>query len=414
MNSYAPGTNSFSMSGTIIINQTPIVGGTNGYVLYDNNGVVGLEAGGGGGLTVGTTTITSGTSGYLLYDNAGILGEIPSTVLIPAPSNLTWYVATTGSDSNPGTALLPFLSIQHAVIVAAGYDWQFLYFPTINVADGTYTVSLSFLYLPPLVHLPAVTFGQIIGNTTTPSNVVVHNTQVGGDLFYSFGEGALWYVNGFQTDCTAVAFSADYSGGILVGNLIFADSASSGNMVPYQCLQGGFFQDDGSTFALTASTISAFAIGNNYGTMVLSGAYTLPAALAITNAFFSSTSWTSIGFEGTFTSTMATGAGTLINTESQVIFPGAPSTVPGGSIQIDPTSAFQDSTLTNSFARYFATQEAGPPTAAADLNPGAWGVFKDNTQAAGLGITIKYNDAGTLYNVGASGGGGGGPPLIIF
>jgi hypothetical protein len=54
-------------------------------------------------------------------------------------SFLTYYVATTGSDSNPGTLAAPWLTLQHAVdVIQNGY---FLngYSVTINVAAGTYS-----------------------------------------------------------------------------------------------------------------------------------------------------------------------------------------------------------------------------------------------------------------------------------
>ena len=47
-----------------------------------------------------------------------------------------WYVATTGLDTNEGTALSPFLTIQHTVDTAGSSD-------TINVAAGTYGGTLN-------------------------------------------------------------------------------------------------------------------------------------------------------------------------------------------------------------------------------------------------------------------------------
>ena len=51
-----------------------------------------INPGGGssGGLTVGTTTITDGTPGYILYDNNGVLGE----KALPASLTLTDGVHT--------------------------------------------------------------------------------------------------------------------------------------------------------------------------------------------------------------------------------------------------------------------------------------------------------------------------------
>jgi hypothetical protein len=51
-----------------------------------------------------------------------------------AGSNLAFYAATTGDDNNPGTAALPFRTIQKLIYAATGYDYQSLYYPTMNVA----------------------------------------------------------------------------------------------------------------------------------------------------------------------------------------------------------------------------------------------------------------------------------------
>lgn len=67
---YPPGTNT-NPDGTLVIDQTLIVGGTTGYFLYDNNGVVGEQPVGGSVSSVtfvidgGGNTITTGTKGYL-------------------------------------------------------------------------------------------------------------------------------------------------------------------------------------------------------------------------------------------------------------------------------------------------------------------------------------------------------------
>src|SRR4051812_22069911 len=43
----------------------------------------------------------------------------------------SWFVATTGADTNPGTISLPFRTIQHGADVAQAGD-------TVNVRAGTY------------------------------------------------------------------------------------------------------------------------------------------------------------------------------------------------------------------------------------------------------------------------------------
>ena len=119
----------------------------------------------------------------------------------PANSNLDFYVATTGSDSNPGTALLPFATIQHAVHVAQQYDYQLLYFPTIHVAAGSYTENVQ---LPSLVSVNSISqpfhppnSGFIVGDTTTPTNVVL-NSGSGGICFTGVGDAYNYWMKSAQ------------------------------------------------------------------------------------------------------------------------------------------------------------------------------------------------------------------------
>ena len=74
----------------------------------------------------GTVTVTARSQ----YDtNYSASAQV--TIIPPVSSGLNYYVSTSGSDTNPGTAASPFRSIQHAAdVVKPGY--------TVHVAPGTY------------------------------------------------------------------------------------------------------------------------------------------------------------------------------------------------------------------------------------------------------------------------------------
>jgi hypothetical protein len=62
-----------SMGGTSYIDNETII--NSAYDPVTRRLLVDLSGGGGTSLVVGTTTVTGGTSGYVLYDNGGVLGE---------------------------------------------------------------------------------------------------------------------------------------------------------------------------------------------------------------------------------------------------------------------------------------------------------------------------------------------------
>jgi hypothetical protein len=87
-----------------------------------------------------------------------------------ATANKTFFVAPAGSDANDGlTTGTAFATMQHAVNVAASYNWQNLYIPSINIANGTYAADQGCI-IPPLLHAPSITINFDL--TGTPANVV--------------------------------------------------------------------------------------------------------------------------------------------------------------------------------------------------------------------------------------------------
>jgi hypothetical protein len=137
--------------------------------------------------------------------------------LLTAPR--TYYVATTGSDSNSGLAIgTPFLTIQKAVDVVCALDIS-IHNVTIQVADGTYTNTV---ILKSCVGSGTV---AILGNATTPSNVLISTTSVGAFSAPDAGKWTLRHMK-IQTTTSGGAISALGNTTVYFDNLNFGACAS--------------------------------------------------------------------------------------------------------------------------------------------------------------------------------------------
>jgi len=110
------------------------VGGTTPYTWAISSGSLpaGLTLVASTGAITGTPT-TSGTSSFTarVTDNASATATKALSIVVGTSSGTTYFVATNGSDSYPGTSGQPWLTLQHAVDAISAGD-------TIVVKDGTY------------------------------------------------------------------------------------------------------------------------------------------------------------------------------------------------------------------------------------------------------------------------------------
>jgi len=143
----------------------------------------------------------------------GIIGlsADPPSPLINATANVVLYVnGSSGSDSNEciASGSAACATIQHALNIAAQYDYRSAYTATINVADGTYAVNgtAPAVTLPALHNYPAQVGAaassapQLIGDTATPANCIISNTS--GDALATDWFAA-WTVKGFRLKSTS-------------------------------------------------------------------------------------------------------------------------------------------------------------------------------------------------------------------
>ena len=135
----------------------------------------------------------------------------------------TYFVSTTGNDSNDGlSAGAPFLTIQKAINVIAGLIIG-PFNVTIQLADGTYTAGGT--VVAPWLGTGTVT---LLGNTTTPANVVISTT---GNCITVAGGGRLT-VRGctFTSSGGSLLFAAT-NGAIVVGSNCRFGSAAGSHMI---------------------------------------------------------------------------------------------------------------------------------------------------------------------------------------
>jgi hypothetical protein len=151
----------------------------------------------------------------------------------------TYYVRTDGNDSNTGLADNAggaFLTVQKAVDVACALDMM-IYNVTIQLGAGTYTSSV---LMKPFLGSGRI---RILGNTSTPSNVVISTTS---HCFATTGA----FMGIYQLDGMKLVSSA--GNGIQV--------AHSGANVKYSAIEFG------------ACSIHAFC---SWGTLVATGSYSI-------------------------------------------------------------------------------------------------------------------------------------------
>ena len=189
--------------------------------IYEPIGV-GSGSGGGGGGSSGRTVLTA---------------------------NATYYVnSATGSDSNPGTALLPFATPQHAINVVASYDYAGLYAPTIIIADGTYVGGW---IIPTLVGGPVTGIG-FQGDTTTPANCVVDCTSIAPLVFNGSAQLGGFH---FKADGALFHLAPAVTVGIFTLNEIQLVSGAAGNATLIEMFGTGSTFTNGGQLTVSGSCV---------------------------------------------------------------------------------------------------------------------------------------------------------------
>lgn len=232
-----------------------------------------------GGVTT-SGTVTAGHTAVFKSRSQIEDGGIPSG-LIPATSNMTFAFATTGSDANPCTTGSPCLTPQHVVNLANSYDWNNLYFPTINGADGSYLNANTIL--PALFNCP--NGGVIIGNTTTPTNVEL--TDNGSAYVFNQDSYAQWTINGVSLAGTFGGVFLNPHAILNWNHINFAGTFSQWvlSQQPYSSAFGGNYQSLGGSFTVSSASMNGLVFSRgltnfDLSTIVFNNAITVNTLMA--------------------------------------------------------------------------------------------------------------------------------------
>ena len=160
--------------------------------LYGWNGTSWAAIGGGGGgsgISVGVTSITGGTSGYVMYDNAGVVGELNTTgsgnvVLSSSPTLTTPNLGTPSSLTLTSATGLPLTTgVTGTLPVANGGTGV-----TTSTGSGNNVLSTSPALTGPVTVTEAVgsTALTLTGATQTTSFPVLDATQTWNNVSTTF------------------------------------------------------------------------------------------------------------------------------------------------------------------------------------------------------------------------------------
>lgn len=166
-------------------------------------------------------------------------------------ANRSYFVATTGSDSNDGlTAGSPFLTPQKAMDVIKTLDVS-TFTVTVNISDGTYTGGVN---IYPWVGSGTIKF---VGNSGTPANVVMSCTSRNCFDHITGPLPGIFEINGMKLQTTTSGFgiNAAQPGRIQYTNI---DFGASGGGVDIVVQNQGFVTGYGNNKISNGKAIHAF------------------------------------------------------------------------------------------------------------------------------------------------------------
>jgi len=341
------------------------------------------------GIAVNSGTLTGFTSGSSLLKGDGSGGFASATAGIEYRDRLTadrtYYVLTTGSNSNNGlanTAGGAWLTLQYAVdyvldrLDLNGYNC------TIQVGSGTYTTGVTILGKRPVGGLL-----KLKGDTTTPSNVVI---SVTGGQCIDLRRGTGMYIEGFKLSTTTSGnclhiSSQSYLG--ITGNMEFGACAGIHITADHESCIG----ISASAYSITGGATTHWNANNNSDIEVVQG----PPAITITGTptftqFYAYDRGGGIENDATFTGSI-TG---LQGSQGATGWIRSSTTIPGSGV------SYADRTVGNVFMPTIGKQlviGAAASQSISAVTP-ANQTHGDSTNAAAAAVYRWSNDTGPARN----------------
>lgn len=336
----------------------------------------------------------------------GVVGGEPQPALVPVSlvttgsagrtiltANTNFYVAVGGSDSNPGTLAAPWATIQHAFNFISSL---------IDFGSMVVTINLS-----------AGTFGSAF----------LEGTVGGGELHIIGAGSSSTTISDFSNDCieilstvTLVKFNKlRAEGGSLAcincsgpGSQVYLGSTNPANdldvvLAPQAGGVYGFFVAQQANAAITTGTLTIDGV-NGPGISAI-GCFAQSNITDFSNwRFINSPNWSpgcfDVEFSSSYQNVNASFTGTNTGIPYFLLSQGTLTFNTGGNFVsgVGNTAGVIDTTSELSIGAIVGvgkTTKSGSP-AITDLPSNTWAVFKNTAQPTGLGVTLDYNDAGTL------------------
>lgn len=329
--------------------------------------------------------------------------------VVPTTGDITYFVATTGSDSNNGlTFPTAFATVDRASHVASFWDYLGNFTLNVIVDDGTY------LPTAPIVLHALTNLGSratINCNPGNPGNVYFNGVGITGGrpLFEtSGGVGAQWSIDGFKGNVGSSIFRPQGGGSIQSFNdIICNDTNNTGLLYLANCQDGGAYSAIGLFVPLNVTFLTATIAGVIQAQTSASGtladvAVTFQINTNSTNGLFFITGRSNlfmnslVSFTGTAGLTSPGSSGLDFSEIESGL--GLFSDFPDG-LTIDPISSFGKFNFSNTSFTIQGLAARAPIST--DMVDNGWLFWVDLAAPSGAGVYLAVKQGTNIYIVGS-------------